>query len=69
MKLFSKIFFVILSVLYPLVVFSCLVVFHVPVKVFSLFVVFIALLYLLLATSGRGGESGGLFARLKKNLR
>ena len=69
MKLFSKILFVILSVLYPLVVFSCLVIFHVPVKVFSLFVVFIALLYLLLATGGRGGESGGLFARLKKNLR
>jgi uncharacterized membrane protein len=68
-KLFSKILFVILSVLYPLVVFSCLVIFHVPVKVFSLFVVFIALLYLLLATSGRGGEGGGLFARLKKNLR
>ena len=65
MKLFSKIFFVILSILYPAVVFSCLVIFHVPLKVFSLFVVFIALVYLLLATGG----GGNLSARLKKNLR
>ena len=65
MKLFSKILFVILSILYPAVVFSCLVIFHVPLKVFSLFVVFIALVYLLLATGG----GGSLSARLKKNLR
>ena len=65
MKLFSKILFVILSILYPAVVFSCLVIFHVPLKVFSLFVVFIALVYLLLATGG----GGNLSARLKKNLR
>ena len=66
MKIFPKILFITLSILYPLVVFSCLVIFHVPVKVFSLFIVFIGLLYLLLATGG-AGES--LSAQLKKNLR
>ena len=66
MKIFPRILFVILSILYPLVVFSCLVIFHVPVKVFSLFIVFIGLLYLLLVTGG-AGES--LPLRLKQNLR
>jgi len=65
-KIFPRILFVILSILYPLVVFSCLVIFHVPVKVFSLFIVFIGLLYLLLVTGG-AGES--LPLRLKQNLR
>ena len=70
MKLFSKILFVVLSILYPLIVFSCLVIFHVPAKVFSLFIVFIALLYVLLATGGsRVGEKSSLGGRLKKNAR
>jgi hypothetical protein len=54
MNLISKIFFIAASLIYPVIVFSCLVVFKVPVKVFSLFVVFIALLYMLFATSGKG---------------
>ena len=78
MKLFSKILFVILSILYPAVVFSCLVIFHVPVKVFSLFIVFIGLVYLLIATGGsttltsqssNTQKAEALFDRLKKNLR
>ena len=80
MKIFSKILFAVLSVLYPLVVFACLVIFRVPVKIFSLFVVFIALVYMLLATGGSSPltESGGgnesrqsrhFPDRLKKNLR
>lgn len=50
----SKIFFTAASVVYPVIVFFCLVVFKVPLKVFSLFIVFMALLYLLLATGGKG---------------
>ena len=70
MHLFSRIAFIILSILYPLVVFSCLVIFHVPIKIFSLFIVFIALVYLLMATGGsRAGGESSLGARLKKNLR
>lgn len=69
MRILPRIFFVILSILYPVVVFSCLVIFHVPAKVFSLFIVFIALLYLLMAT-GKTGEGGkSLPARLRQNLR
>lgn len=67
MNLLSKIFFSILSVLYPLVVFACLVVFKVPAKVFSLFLVFIAFIYLLMATGGNRNEP--VFLRFKKNLR
>ena len=54
MPLVSKILFTAASIIYPLIVFSCLVVFKVPLKVFSLFVVFTALLYMLFATSGKG---------------
>ena len=67
MKLLSKILFVVLSILYPLLVFSSLVIFHVPLKVFSLFIVFIALIYLLVATGGTSSDS--IVLRLKKNLR
>ena len=66
MNLFMKILFVAASVVYPTIVFVCLVVFHVPIKIFSLFVVFVALVYLLLAT---GGRESTLFARLRKNAR
>ncbi len=71
MRILPKILFVVLSILYPVVVFSCLVIFHVPVKVFSLFVVFIGLVYLLMATSGKpdGAQKAGIGERLKKNLR
>lgn len=67
MKVLSKILFVFMSILYPVIVFSCLVIFNVPVKIFSLFIVFIGLLYLLMATSGTGESS--LKDRLKKNLK
>lgn len=67
MKIFSRILFVILSILYPAVVFSCLVIFKVPTKVFSLFIVFIGLLYVLLATGGKANST--MQERLKSNLR
>ena len=63
----KSVFFAILSIIYPLVVFACLVVLRVPIKIFSLFVVFIALVYLLLATSAR--EKIPLAARFRKNLK
>ena len=66
MSIFSKLFFIILSVVYPVAVFTCLVIFNVPIKVFSLFIVFIALVYVLVAT---GGGSDSLSSRLKKNIR
>lgn len=69
MNIFSKIIFVVLSVIYPLVVFISLVVFQVPVKVFSLFVVFIGLVYLLLATGENltSGKKSTLSERISKN--
>lgn len=67
MKLFSKILFVVISILYPIIVFACLVIFNVPIKTFSLFVVFIGLLYLLLATSKN--EKKGFGNRIKSNLK
>ena len=48
-----KIFLSVLSALYPLVVFACLVIFKVPVRIFSLFVILFAFLYFLAATGGR----------------
>ena len=63
----KSVFFVILSVLYPLIVFSCLVIFHVPAKIFSLFIVFIALMYLLIVTGARGDQN--FWQRLRGNLR
>ncbi|MBQ0050575.1 MAG: AMP-binding protein [Treponema sp.] len=60
MKTFSKFIFGFLSVVYPLVVFGCLVVFKVPVKVFSLFIVFFGLVYVLLATGGGIKKNGKL---------
>ncbi len=69
MRILPKILFVILSILYPVVVFSCLVIFRVPTKVFSLFIVFIALVYLLMATGkARDGEKS-LSARLRQNIK
>ena len=59
----SKILFIIASIIYPVIVFVCLVVLKMPVKVLSLFVIFIALVYLLVATGGRGS----LKSKVKKN--
>ena len=67
MSPFFRILFVFLSILYPLLVFTCLVLLKVPVKVFSLFIVFIGLLYLLIASSGKKNTSMSLSARLKQN--
>ncbi len=67
MTVFSKILFALISVVYPLIVFSCLVVFHVPIKIFSLFVVFVALMYLLLATGGKSSSSASISARFSQN--
>ncbi len=67
MSVFIRILFSVLSVAYPLAVFLCLVIFDVPVKVFSLFVVFLGLVYLLAAT---GGDKNLTFSeKIKKNAR
>ncbi len=68
MRVFSRILFAILSVLYPVVVFCCLVVFNVPSKVFSLFIVFIGLVYLLMAT-GSTDKTKTLQERIKSSLK
>lgn len=57
MNLILKIVFALLSVLYPVSVFLCLVVFNVPVKVFSLFIVLIGFTYLLIATGSSKSNS------------
>lgn len=49
--MFSTVLFYILSILYPLIVFGCLVVFKVDKRIFSLFIIFFGLLYLLLGTA------------------
>ena len=69
MRILPKILFVILSILYPVVVFSCLVIFRVPTKVFSLFIVFIALVYLLMATGKAQNGEKSLSARLRQNIK
>lgn len=51
MKAFLKVFIAIISVLYPVLVFTLLVVYKFPVRVVSLCVVFLALVYFLSATS------------------
>ena len=53
MNTFFKILFFVASAIYPIIVFTFLVVFKVPTKIFSLFIVFIGLIYLLLATSSK----------------
>ena len=48
-----KIFFYVLSAVYPLLVFTCLVILKVPVRIFSLFVMVIAAVYFLAATQDK----------------
>ena len=52
MRLPKPIFYV-LSALYPVLVFACLVLLHVPVRIFSLFVIAVAAAYFLAATQHR----------------
>lgn len=61
MPLFLKILFGLVSVAYPVLVFACLVVFRVPLRIFSLFVVFLGLLYLIFATGGDKKRNAKLF--------
>lgn len=68
MSIVSRVLLAAISLLYPAVVFSCLVIFKVPVRIFSLFIVFIGLLYLLMATSGKGSKES-VQERIKKNAR
>lgn len=68
MNIFSRVMLASVSLLYPAVVFSCLVIFKVPVRIFSLFIVFIGLLYILMATSGKGSTES-VQQRVKKNAR
>jgi hypothetical protein len=42
-----QVFFYILAAAYPVLVFVLLVVFHVPVRFFSLFIIVVALIYFL----------------------
>lgn len=51
MKAFLKVFIAIISVLYPVLVFTLLVVYKFPVRIVSLCVVFLALVYFISATS------------------
>lgn len=51
MKAFLKVFIAIISVLYPVLVFTLLVVYKFPVRIVSLCVVFLALVYFLSATN------------------
>ena len=51
MKAFLKVFITIISILYPVLVFTLLVVYKMPVRIVSLCVVFLALVYFLSATS------------------
>ncbi|MBR0031655.1 MAG: AMP-binding protein [Treponema sp.] len=67
MNRIAKILLAVAIVAYPIVVLACLAIFHVPIKIFSLFIIFIALVYLLNATGFP--VSGGLKARLRKNAR
>ncbi len=60
MKGLLKALFFVASALYPAIVFLCLVILKVPFRVFSLFIIFIGLVYLLSAT-GKG--------KFKENLR
>lgn len=53
MNFFTKFIFILLSILCPAAVFCCLVIFHVPIRIFSLFVVFLALVYLLIFTGNK----------------
>ena len=56
MRLPKPIFYVI-SALYPVLVFACLVLLHVPVRIFSLFVIVIAAAYFLVATQHRSKKT------------
>lgn len=61
MKTFFKVFIAIISILYPVLVFTLLVVYKFPVRIVSLCVVFLALVYFISATgenSKQHGESG-----------
>ena len=60
MRLPKPIFYVI-SALYPVLVFACLVLLHVPVRIFSLFVIVIAAAYFLVATQHRSKKTMRLF--------
>ena len=59
-----KVLFYVISALYPVLVFTCLVVLKVPARAFSLFVIFIALVYFLAATGGTGKQGQKRATRL-----
>ncbi len=57
LPVFLKVTLVILSVLYPALVFTCLVVLKLPMRLFSLFIIFLALVYFLLATGDKNRKN------------
>lgn len=67
MKHISKIICTVLAVLYPVLVFTCLVVLHLPVRVLSLCVTVMALALFLSLTAGKKGQESGA-ARLRPFL-
>lgn len=50
LPVFLKVTLAVLSLLYPVLVFVCLVVLKLPMRIFSLFIIFLALVYFLAAT-------------------
>ena len=56
MKTFLKVFVALISILYPVLVFTLLVVYKMPVRIVSLCVVFLALVYFLSSTSASSKE-------------
>ncbi|MCR5613026.1 AMP-binding protein [Treponema sp.] len=72
MKAFLKVFITIISILYPVLVFTLLVVYKMPVRIVSLCVVFLALVYFLSATSVKSEpdkSSAEKSRKLKFNIR
>ncbi|MBP5402051.1 MAG: AMP-binding protein [Treponema sp.] len=63
MKTFLKVFVTIISVLYPVLVFTLLVVYKLPVRIVSLCIVFLALVYFVSSTSASSKEKFSFNAR------
>lgn len=69
MKAFLKVFIAIISVLYPVLVFTLLVVYKFPVRIVSLCVVFLALVYFISATSENPDKDKSGKKRFSFNLK
>ena len=63
MKTFFKILFYILAALYPILVFSFLVIFHLPIRLLSICVIVLAAVFFLSASANKGGSAKKIDAR------